>query len=129
MKTRSHGLPTDPAQPSLHDVLTDAIGFWEPRRIAYNAALAVVVLAWAATGWGHVHPGISLESLLALLVLAVLANVCYCAAYVVEIPVQWSAYRGRWRQMRWLLWGFGTLLAVALTSYWVADEILPALVH
>lgn len=129
MKTPSHGLPSDSVQPSLYDVLSDAIRFWEPRRIAYNTLLAAVVLAWAAAGWARIHAGITMESLLAVLVLAVLANVCYCAAYVVEIPVQWSAYRGIWRQTRWLLWGFGTLFAVALTNYWVADEILPALIR
>jgi hypothetical protein len=129
MKTPLHGPSSDFAQPSLHGVLSDALHFWEPRRVAYNAALAVVVLTWAAIGWSRIHAGITFESLLAVLVLAVLANVCYCAAYLVEIPVQWSAYRGRWRQLRWLLWGFGTLFAVALTNYWVADEILPALIR
>ena len=129
MKTPSPGLPSDSAQPSLHDVLSDAIRFWEPRRIAYNAALVAVVLAWAAVDWARIHAGITFESLLAVLVLAVLANVCYCAAYLIEIPVQWSAYRGPWRQLRWLLWGFGTLLALALANYWLADEILPALTH
>lgn len=129
MKTPLHSPTSDATQACLHEVLSDALRFWEPRRIAYNASLAVVVLIWAAIGWARIHAGITFESLLAVLVLAVLANVCYCAAYLVEIPVQWSAYRGLWRQMRWLLWGFGTLLAVALTNYWVADEILPALIR
>lgn len=129
MKTPSHDLPSESAQSSLHDVLSDAIRFWEPRRIVYNAALALVVLVWAAIDWARIHAGITLEGLLAVLVLAVLANICYCAAYLVEVPVQWSAYRALWRQKRRLLWGFGTLLALALTNYWIADEILPALIH
>lgn len=125
----SNGLPPDSPRPSLHEVLGDAVRFWEPRRIAYNAALAVAVLAWAASVWARIRAGILLDRLAAVLVLAVLANVCYCAAYLVEIPVRWSGRREIGWTARWLLWGFGTLLALALANYWVADELLPGLVH
>lgn len=127
MKTRSHSLAPGSGHPCLHDILSDAIHFWEPRRIAYNAALAAVVLVWAGMAWARIHGNITFEGLLAMLVLAVLANVCYCAAYLVDIPAQWSAYRGTWLRVRWSLWGFGTLFAIALACYWLGDEILPAL--
>ena len=128
MKASSHQSRHIPGHRSLQATLGDAIHFWEPRRIVYNAALAAVVLAWVAiVGWTRVHGSAGLEGALAVLVLAVLANVCYCAAYLLDVPVQFSAYRDIWRRRRWLLWLCGTLFGMALTWYWVADEILPAI--
>ena len=119
---------TTHAQVSMREVLSDAIRFWEPRRIVYNLALAAVVLVFAAASWMRIRDRISFELLLALLVLAVLANVCYCAAYLVDVPLQFSEHRTFWRHWRWLLWLFGVLFAVALAWYWTGDEILPALI-
>ncbi|TAN01321.1 MAG: hypothetical protein EPN40_02745 [Rhodanobacteraceae bacterium] len=130
MKTSLHQAHHIPGHPSLQAVLTDAIHFWEPRRIVYNAALAAVVLACVATiGWTRIRGNVGFEDALAVLVLAVLANVCYCAAYLLDVPAQFSAYRDTWRRRRWLLWLGGTLFGMALTWYWVADEIFPASVR
>jgi hypothetical protein len=60
-----------------------------------------------------------------MFVLAVLANVCYCAAYAADIPMQYSAFRGVWRRRRWALWCVGALFAGVITFYWIADEIYP----
>jgi hypothetical protein len=30
-----------------------------------------------------------------------------------------------WRQRRWALWLFGTLFALVIAYYWIADEIYP----
>lgn len=114
------GLPS-----SLGDVLSDAIGYWERRRLGYNLALSVVVLGWAALAWGRLRGLFGIDHLLSLFVLAVLANVCYCAAYVVDVPVQLSAFRAGWRRHRWMLWLLGTLFAMALAWFWIGDEILP----
>lgn len=67
----------------------------------------------------------TLESLGALAVLGVAANVVYCVAYAVEIAMQRTALRNRSRSWRWVLWLAGTLLAAALAWYWIADEIYP----
>lgn len=116
------------AQASIRDALSDAIRYWEPRRIVYNLALAAVVLVLAVTFWTQIRDRISFELLLALVVLAVVANVCYCAAYVVDLPMQLSAHDRPWRRWRWLLWLFGVLFGAALAWYWTADEIIPALI-
>jgi len=51
--------------------------------------------------------------------------VLYCAAYLVDLPMQTSSYRDAWRRRRWTLWLIGTLFAAALTYYWIGDEIYP----
>jgi len=110
----------------LRDALSDAIRYWERRRIAFNLLLAAVVTGWGVAAWPYFRAALTFEPVLALVVLAVLANACYCAAYLVDLPMQCSAYRAAWRRRRWMLWTFGTLFAMALAYYWMADEIYPA---
>lgn len=110
---------------ALRDVLSDAIRYWEPRRVIYNLVLVMVVMAWLLFTWPHFRSAVALGSLLFLCVFAILANVCYCAAYVVDIPMQYSLFQGLWRRRRWGLWLTGTLFAILLANYWIADEIYP----
>jgi len=109
----------------LRPLLDDAIRFWEPRRVAYNAVLAAIVIGWGVFTWPHFRPALALEPMLQLFVLAVIANVLYCAAYAADLPLQYSSYRDGWRRWRWVLWLLGTLFAAALTYYWIGDEIYP----
>jgi len=115
------------AQVSLRNALSDAIHYWEVRRIVYNVALAAVVIALAVVSWSRIETRLSFELLLALVVLAVLANVCYCAAYFVDLPMQLSSHVETWKRWRWLLCAFGILFGMALAWYWAGDEILPVL--
>jgi hypothetical protein len=103
----------------------DAVGYWEPRRLWYNAALTALVATWGVLTWPHFRPAFTVASLAKLIVLAALANVCYSAAYLVDLPIQRSPLRTAWRRRRWLLWLFGTLFALVFTCYWIADEIYP----
>lgn len=124
-------LPTEsqsavPAPPPFREAFTDAMRYWEPRRIGYNVVLALIVLGWVACTWPHFRGAFTWGSPLALLVLATLANVCYCAAYFVDIPVQYSAFRDTWRRRRWILWLIGVMFAATIAFYWVADEIYPS---
>jgi len=118
-------LPTADS-PAFRELISDAMRYWEPRRIGYNLALAAVVLGWVALTWPHFRSAFAWPSALAVLVLAVLANVCYCAAYVVDVTVQYSVLRHRWRRRRWVLWAIGVVFAGAVTFYWIADEIYPS---
>jgi hypothetical protein len=115
--------PSESSRSSLHDLLSDAIPYWERRRLAYNLVLVAVVIGCAVTTWRRFRDGLSFELLLALFVLGVLANVCYCAAYLADIPIQYFAFRIAWRRNRWMLWATGTLFAMALTYYWLVDEM------
>ena len=114
------------AQPgSFRETLNSAIRFWEPRRVGYNSVLGLVVFGWLLATWPHFRPALTLLSLLRLAILALLANVCYCAAYFVDIPLQRSALSGIWNRKRSGLWWLGTLFATVLANYWIADEIYP----
>ena len=120
----SPALPQPPLA-SFRALLTDSIRFWELRRIFYNLALSAVVVAWLVVTWPHFRPALTLTSLFLFLILALLANVCYCAAYLVDIPMQHSALAAIWRRRRWVLFVGGTLFAILLENYWIADEIYP----
>lgn len=113
----------------LRESLTEAARFWEPRRLIYNAVLLAIVAAWVATSWPHFRPALTLESLGIMTVLALLANVCYCAAYLVDIGAQTAEKETPGgtglEKLRWGLWVLGTLLAVLFENYWIADEIYP----
>ena len=112
---------------SLRELIDNALCYWELRRIPYNLVLTAVVLAWVVMTWPHFRPALNLSSLLLLFVLAVFANVCYCAAYLVDLPLQYSSFRERWLRWRAALWVAGMLFATILANYWIADEIYPAL--
>src|SRR6266403_653188 len=89
------------------DYLSAAIRYWEPRRLLYNFVLGVVVAAHIISGWPSSREALHFNGLLWLFVLAVLANVAYCAAYVADIVVQMSGFRDHWLRMRWILLAIG----------------------
>ena len=110
---------------NLRGLLGDSLRYWELRRLIYNFVLLAVVATWVAATWPHFRPMIEVHSLLLLAILALLANACYCAAYLVDIPMQCSGLNGLWKRRRWVLWLAGTLVAIVLANYWIADEIYP----
>jgi hypothetical protein len=110
---------------ALRECLADATRFWEPRRVVYNVILTAVAFVWIVATWPHSRRAITLPSLLLLAILALLANVCYCAAYLVDIPMRRSTLSAIWGPRRWVLWLLGTLLAIVVENYWIADEIYP----
>jgi len=110
---------------SFRELLTDAIRFWEPRRLIYNFVLSAIVVAWIVLTWPHFRVALTWSSLLILTCLGLIANACYCAAYLVDIPMQRTSLRTSWQRKRWGLWSFGMLFAIVLTNYWIVDEIYP----
>ena len=103
----------------------DAARFWEQGRGWYNVLLAAVVLLWIAWTWPHFRHAMNFVALGKMLVLAVLANLCYCAGYVAELFMQPVAPRAAWKRVRMVVWIAGMLLALLLENYWMADEIYP----
>ena len=88
------------ARVTWRDLSSDAIRYWEPRRLVYNALLTVVVVGCALADGRGLDRLLGLQNLLLFFVLAVLANVAYCAAYVVDLFLQSTHFRdarGSWR--------------------------------
>ncbi|HLW81327.1 MAG TPA: hypothetical protein VKS20_04725 [Candidatus Acidoferrales bacterium] len=108
-----------PQSLELRAILDDALRFWELRRIPYNLILAAVVIAWVAASWPHLHEALLWPALLALFVMAALANVLYSVAYCLDIFIQFSSFRELWRRYRWVVWVAGVLLGVALANFWI----------
>ena len=114
--------PDTDRPPDIHD----AVSFWEPRRLLYNAVLTVVVLLWLLLTWPHFRPALTRGSLEAFLVLALCANICYSTAYLPDIFFMQLVLPGaQWRCFRWALFLIGVCLALVLENYWIVDEIYP----
>ncbi len=97
---------------SFQTVASDALVFWERGRVIYNLVLLAAVIAVQGldvANWNGF--GLSLPE---LIVMAMGANVLYCAGYPADLLVQMSRFRGPWRHARWLLWGLGTGFALML---------------
>jgi hypothetical protein len=97
----------------MKDIINNSIRYWEPRRVAFNAVLALVVVG----SFFHHQQSIaalSWQPVIGLLLAAVLANVLYCAAYAADILAQLSDYQAAWRRHRWMLWVVGTAFAAGI---------------
>ena len=97
--------------------VTNAISYWEMRRIVYNAVLAVIVIGYFVA---HLPASLELitpDAIFALFILAVLANIAYCAAYLADIGAQISAFRDVWLRLRWILFLIGLAFASILTRW------------
>ena len=109
--------PQQPGKPGIREILTDAIRFWEWRRLFYNLVLGGVVLLEFARLFPLSKCALEFNAVLALFLLAVLANAAYCAAYLVELLVQFSEFRERWLRWRLALWILGTVFAAVLAHF------------
>lgn len=105
--------------------LKDAARFWERQRHWYNGVLLLIVVLWVVFTWPHFRPAMNLVALGKMTVLALMANLCYCAGYAMEGFIQVLAAKAYWRRIRWIAWVAGTLFAILLANYWIADEIYP----
>jgi hypothetical protein len=121
MSTGSWGL-------NVNSRIAGAVGFWERRRITYNLLLAMVFLVWMIATWPLLRDAFSPVHLAQLAVLALIANILYCAAYVAELFSN-NLAESNWQRWRWAIWIVGTLLAILVESYWVNDEIIAPLIR
>jgi hypothetical protein len=114
-----------PREGRLAEIFGDALRYWELRRLAYNGALVLTAFGWLIFTWPHFRPALNWHAAGALALLAILANLCYSIAYLAELPIRRSAGKWIWLRWRWLVWVLGMLFALALETYWIADEIYP----
>jgi hypothetical protein len=121
--------PTRSATPSrgffarLSTYAANALRYWEPRRVIYNAILLVVVIGHLFLEWPGSREKVSFDLVLGFFVLAVLANVAYCAVYVVDLFVQFSGLDAPWRRGRVVLMIVGTAFAATI-AHFLAKGIL-----
>ena len=101
----------------IRDVFTDAIRYWERRRILYNAILLLIVVAVFIYFWPASASEVSLNLLLRFFMLAVIANVLYCAAYIADFVAQFSGFRSAWQRYRWVLFAVGTAFAGTIARF------------
>jgi|SRR5580698_5531257 hypothetical protein len=105
------------SQVSVRDALTDALRYWEPRRILYNFVLLAVVAAIYYSGPARIRLEVTFNTVQGFFVLAVLANVAYCAAYFVEVPAQMSGFGPLWLRLRWMLLLIGLAFGAVLANF------------
>jgi hypothetical protein len=100
-----------------------ALRYWEPRRLVYNAVLFCVVVAHVVIGWPSSREKLSFDLLLGLFMLAVLANVAYCAVYLADLFVQFSGLHAAWRRGRVVLLIVGTAFAATIAHFVVQGSL------
>lgn len=114
--------PRDGFVPRLSASAADALRYWEPRRLIYNLILASVVVAHVVFAWPASRAKISFDLVLGLFILAVLANVAYCAVYAVDLFVQFSGLQAAWRRGRLVLLIVGTAFAATIAHFLVQQD-------
>lgn len=103
-----------------------AVRWWERRRITYNAVLTALFVALTIRTWPRLRPELGPDKILPLIVLALLANLCYSTAYLLD-PLLSASPNARIRhRARLAVWVAGMLLAMLFETYWFLDEILPS---
>ena len=113
----SHQTGSPSALSQLRELVTDALRYWELRRLLYNGLLALVVLAHFTASWPASKTAFTSDGVLGLFLLAVLANVAYSVVYVPDVFIQFSGFRDsryRWRLV-FLVVGFA--FAAVLTHF------------
>lgn len=102
---------------TFHEAASNAIRFWERARIGYNLVLAAVVIGYFIAGLPSSTSRLSVDLALGLFILAVLANVAFCAAYPVDIFARMSSFNALWLRVRWVVLVIGILFAAAITRF------------
>ena len=93
---------------------------WEKLRILYIGILTLITLTLVGIA-GRITVGI-----LAMVVMgAVVSNVAYFAGPTIETYVRWLGYNRIWP--RWLMFGCGTVLSMALAIILLMAELFPNL--
>ena len=93
----------------IKEIISNAIRYWEIRRVIYNAILVLIVIISGIRKGGI--PKIGIDVIYTFFVLAIAANAFYCSAYVIDFFVQLSDFQEKWKKYRWILFCIGTALA------------------
>jgi hypothetical protein len=101
----------------LSAYVADALRYWEVRRLVYNGVLACVVLIDFGLAWPASRDKLSFDLFLGLFILAVIANIAFCAVYAIDLFVQFSGLHAAWRWGRVVLLTIGTAFASTIAHF------------
>jgi len=99
------------------EYVASGLRYWEPRRLIYNAILALVVVGQFFAAWPGSRDKLSLDFVLALFILAVFANIAFCAAYVADLFLQFSGLDVAKRWGRPILLFIGCAFAATIAHF------------
>jgi len=105
----------------LTGYVADGLRYWEPRRAIFNIALAAVVAGHFVAAWPRSWTELTFNTILVFFFLAVLANVCYCAVYVVDLFVQFSGLHPAWSKGRMAILIVGTAFAAVIAHFFAMN--------
>jgi Mn2+/Fe2+ NRAMP family transporter len=111
---------------TFREALSNALGYWERRRLVYNAVLFGVALVLFLLGQPETRTFLNVTGLLLFLVLVMAANLLYSVAYLPDLALQLSSYRNQWLRWRKFLFWFGLCFG-ALLTFWVTGVGLVSL--
>ena len=101
----------------LTGYIADGLRYWEPRRLIFNLALGAVVIAHFVAALPDSWATLTLNTGLGIFFLAVLANVCYCAVYVIDLFVQFSGLQSAWAKGRVAVLIVGIAFAAVIAHF------------
>ena len=96
---------TDLPPPALSEIITNALRYWESRRIRFNVLL--IILAFGRFLFSGTHlPTVSFfKSSPYLFLFLIQANLAYCLCYLPDVFVQLSEFRSLWLRRRFWIYG------------------------
>jgi uncharacterized membrane protein len=115
--TTSSTSPREPNGRAFASLAGNALRYWESMRPLFNLALAAVVIGHVIAAWPASRAWLTRDAALGVFLLAVLANIAYCAAYAVDLFVQFSELRTEWPRRRWIVLVVGTAFAAVITHF------------
>jgi hypothetical protein len=101
------------------ELASDAIRYWEPRRLVYNLTLFAVVAVHFYVSWPNSKAFITHNTFYGFFFLAVLANIAYCASYAVDLFVQFAGMRAAWARWRWSILAIGIVFAAVIAHFFM----------
>ncbi len=114
---------SSPGLVPLSEFSADALRYWEPRRWFYNLLLGAIVVGHLLAAWPASRSALTVDGVLRLFLLAVLANVAYSAVYIADLFMQIGglhASRARWR---WPLLVVGFAFAAVLAHFFSVAQL------
>ena len=104
------------------EIASEAIRFWERMRLVYCGVLAAIVVFYFIKGMPASLEKVNADFILVLFLLAVIANVLYCTAYIPDVFIQYAGFRHARQRVRWVLFAIGMVFAAIVTRFMMMGQ-------